>query len=386
MDARDVVVLVPGFLGFSRFGNFYYFADRVMVTLRGVLEERLGMPVAVVPAALLPTDGLFRRQRALLDYLQRLCGTTLDGVERIHLVGHSTGGVDAQLLACTAPLYEGDWTPEDDAVRRRIASVTTIAAPHWGTCLAESWIAYLGENPFVHPLSAPRVIATAVHLLGLLPREIAFAGLQTAQPLEVAKFLLQIARNRDLIDDLRPARMEALRARMVPRHDVPLICFVTGTTPRSDKVRPSDPFFCDLYALTRDSGPRPHAEVTQGARMLEDLLTAQPEIAIVSELAQELPEVDPGMNDGVVNTARQLVDPDEPSQVGGFVLADHADVLGHYDHRDALIEGAPLNVGLFHSGAGFGDDQFFTLYRRVAQGIVSIVSGERLALERSRPA
>ena len=45
MQTPDVVVLVPGFLGFSRFGGFYYFAERVIAVLRGVLEERLGSPV-----------------------------------------------------------------------------------------------------------------------------------------------------------------------------------------------------------------------------------------------------------------------------------------------------------------------------------------------------
>jgi len=76
------------------------------------------------------------------------------------------------------------------------------------------------------------------------------------------------------------------------------------------------------------------------------------------------------LNDGVVNTIRQVVNPDARSQVGGIVVADHADVLGHYDRQDSLIEGNPYNAGLFHSGAGFGDDEFFKLYRRVAEAIL----------------
>ena len=49
MQTPDVVVLVPGFLGFTRFGGFYYFADRLLAVLRGLLEEALGYPVPVVP-------------------------------------------------------------------------------------------------------------------------------------------------------------------------------------------------------------------------------------------------------------------------------------------------------------------------------------------------
>ena len=43
------------------------------------------------------------------------------------------------------------------------------------------------------------------------------------------------------------------------------------------------------------------------------------------------------------------------------MIADHADVLGHYDRQDALIEGSSYNAGSFHSGAGVVDDEFFKL-------------------------
>jgi hypothetical protein len=45
----DVVVLVPGFLGFSVFGRFPYFADRVPATLTALCQETLGRPVSVSP-------------------------------------------------------------------------------------------------------------------------------------------------------------------------------------------------------------------------------------------------------------------------------------------------------------------------------------------------
>ena len=50
---QDVVLLVPGFLGFSRVGNFYYFAERVLAVIRGSLEARLGYRVPVVPCSTL---------------------------------------------------------------------------------------------------------------------------------------------------------------------------------------------------------------------------------------------------------------------------------------------------------------------------------------------
>ena len=39
---------------------------------------------------------------------------------------------------------------------------------------------------------------------------------------------------------------------------------------------------------------------------------------------------------------------------------DHADVLGDYDRID-IATSLPMNTGIFRSGAGFGNDQFFEL-------------------------
>src|SRR3990172_9526247 len=88
MQTPDVVVLVPGFLGFARLGGFYYFADRLVAVLRGLLEEALGYPVPVVPCNPLPTHALKERQSDLMAYLYRLATEKLPGAERLHLVGH----------------------------------------------------------------------------------------------------------------------------------------------------------------------------------------------------------------------------------------------------------------------------------------------------------
>jgi hypothetical protein len=90
------------------------------------------------------------------------------------------------------------------------------------------------------------------------------------------------------------------------------------------------------------------------------------------------------LNDGVVNTVRRLVNPEQPHEIGGFVVADHADVLLHYDRQDALIGGKPYNAGLFHSGAAFGDDEFFKLYRRVSEAILRVIPGASRETHRER--
>ena len=368
MQTPDVVVLVPGFLGFSRFGGFYYFAERVVAVLRGVLEERLGYPVQVVPCTTHPTHALVKRQRHLLDYLGNLCAKTLSGVERIHLVGHSTGGVDAQRLTCTKPLDGRVWNQKANAVRRKIKSVVTISAPHYGTCLADSWLAYWAENPFARWAPIVHGITLGYHVLRLVPQE-----LPTIQRVQLARdviaFLAEVAFHRELIADLRPANMEKLRSTLTPEPGIALTCFVTGTELRARRERPSDSFFTDMYDLTKGDG-NASAAVDGCRRLLQDLIKGQPDLVIRSDQSRMPGAIHVELNDGVVNTIRQVVDPDDRSQVGGFVVADHADVLGHYDRQDSLIEGTPYNAGLFHSGAGFGDDEFFKLYRRVAEAIL----------------
>jgi len=371
MKTPDVVLLVPGFLGFTRFGGFYYFADRLIGVLRGLLEEPLGHPVPVVPVTTLPTDSLRDRQEALLHNLAGV-SDKLAGVQRLHLIGHSTGGVDAQLLACTRSFDGHAWDKKANTVRKKIKSVVTISAPHYGTGLADSRLARWGENPLRHPTAILPEARTLIDLLLLVPRDVAAAaGFEFAAPNDVIKFMWQIARNRDLVEDLKPERMEAVRARLTSDPEIALTCFVSGTMPRDDATRPSDPFFKDMYRLTQGS-EAVSPVVRDCDRFLRTLVHEQPDLVIRSG-ESHMPAISPTLNDGVVNTVRQIVDPGRREEVGGFVVGDHADVLGHYDRQDALIGGKQYNAGLFHSGAAFGDDEFFGLCRRVAQAILKTI-------------
>lgn len=376
---KDVVVLAPGFLGFSRFGGFYYFADRLLAVVRGLLEARLERTVPVVPVTTLPTDSLRNRQRALLENLAVLAAE-LAPLERLHLIGHSTGGVDVQLLACTTTVDGEAWDEEANRVRKRIASVATVAAPHYGTSLADSRLAQWGMNPLRDPFAIVPGTRTVADLLRIVPSGLAaIAGVQAALPNDVLKFLWQVVQCRDLIGDLRPQRMEALRAQLASEPDIPLTCFVTGTKPRS-AGRPSDPLYDDLYELSAGSGTV-SGVVSTCADFVATLVDAHPGLVIRGS-ASLMPQVTPTLNDGVVNTVRQIVHPGRTEEVGGFVVGDHGDVLGHHDRQDGLIDGAPYNAGLFHSGAAFGDNQFFGLYRRVADAILKAIP---LSSENSSP-
>src|SRR5262249_54810993 len=281
-------------------GGFYTFADRLMAALRGFLEEPLAGAVPVVPCTTLPGEALVRRQRHLLDSLVHLTEEKLRGVERIHLVGHSAGGGDAQLLACATPLEGGVWSRADERVRRRIRSVVTIAAPHYGTGLAESRLAHWGENPLRHPGALLPEARTLLHLALILPREAAaLVGLELVSPNDAVKFMVEVARHHELIADLRPAHMERLRATLEPDPGVSLTGLGPGRGGGGAGARASDPFFGALWGLTADgdgSGP-PSAVVERGGRLPRRVVKSRRGLVTRSECGEMPAVIDVRLND-----------------------------------------------------------------------------------------
>src|SRR5580692_7477620 len=98
----DAVLLVPGLLGFNRFASFSYFADRVATAIRVGVETHTRRPVLVTPLSTLPSAPLVQRQAALFQNIAKLA-RRYPSIERVHLVGHSTGGLDAYLAVCDTP-------------------------------------------------------------------------------------------------------------------------------------------------------------------------------------------------------------------------------------------------------------------------------------------
>ena len=121
--------------------------------------------------------------------------------------------------------------------------------------MADSRFALLGKNPLLNPGALIEQGRILYELSSLLPRYLlANTGFDGSVPNDVLRFFWQVIQNRDLIDDLRPENMESMRSRLDPDPEIKLRCFVTGTAPREDEGRPSDPLFRDLYDLTK--GPK----------------------------------------------------------------------------------------------------------------------------------
>lgn len=119
------LVLAHGFVGFHRrFGMDYF---------NGVAEclvtKYRSLPLRVLTAEVDPIARVSRRGGQLAkQILQTLAAGQLDPNEKVHIIGHSMGGLDARF--CVSP-----GNPENIAAR--VASVSTISTPHRGSPLAD---------------------------------------------------------------------------------------------------------------------------------------------------------------------------------------------------------------------------------------------------------
>jgi len=135
---RHAIYLIPGFFGFANLGRLRYF-----VHVHDFLRERCagrGIDARVHVVHTHPTASLPARAALVLETLARTLGRN----EVAHLIGHSTGGVDARLA--TAP---GVDLPSDVDVERfagRVRSVVGVSAPHHGTPLAAALTMRRGQD------------------------------------------------------------------------------------------------------------------------------------------------------------------------------------------------------------------------------------------------
>jgi hypothetical protein len=159
--------LSPGMFGFGRLASFDYF-----VHLERALGQRLrarGQEVEIHVVHVSPTASIRRRALTLTELVASTCGPGTDGGP-IHLIGHSTGGLDARLVA--SPSVALAVPREKLAWRDRLASITTINTPHYGTPLASFFTTVSGER-MLRALSALTVVAlsmgsTPLSLAGVL--------------------------------------------------------------------------------------------------------------------------------------------------------------------------------------------------------------------------
>jgi triacylglycerol lipase len=365
------VYFVPGLFGFAKLAGYDYFTH-----MRRGLEARYaaaGVAVVCEDVPAPPTSSLRYRSRVLAGTVARTAGA--DGP--IHLVGHSTGGLDARLvlspsanLGLDEPLF---------AWRSRVATAISLNAPHYGTPVA-SYFATVSGTRVLYALSLFTVLSLTLGepslaifsrlLAGLGGIDTVFGGdlklisRMTDSVLrfvdkdgreEISDFLGKVRVDQGAIVQIMPEAMDLFNAATENRPNVRYGCVATAAPPpRSLRIArrvrsPYTAFTAAMFStLYQFAGQRPRVYPYAKPRPRElELLRAGIEH-----------DIDDGISDGIVPTL---------SMLWGELLwageADHLDVLGHF-HDEQKDSG---HTDWITSGSRFGAQRFGALLDAIVE-------------------
>jgi triacylglycerol lipase len=367
---RHAVYLVPGFFGFERLGGVHYFRH-VEARLEQLFAD-MGDDVEVITVATRPTASIRKRARILARAIN---ASHPERFDRIHVVGHSTGGLDARLLA-TPGVSLGDVA---DPIGDRIDTVISLATPNHGTPIAGFFTSMAGKHLL---LGLSLVLITSMRSVGgasyawmgkglsLLTRlddvlgldntildyfaEHLLKDLDAGRRGEIVSYLHDVANDRGAMLQLTVEGMDIFNAAAEDRGSCRYLSYLTAAprvTPRLLLTGLRDPYFPASYALFhgmhritgRSSAAYPFPALSHAAQdAARELLGFDPE---------------PRDNDGVVPLWSQPW-----GTICGVLRADHLDVCGHFHPRDKDRS----YTDWLRSGAGFTEDTFEALWRDIA--------------------
>lgn len=369
MPAKHHVYLIPGFFGFANLGELVYFGHA-----RDFLKAefaRRGIDAQVVAVPSHPTASIRVRTCDLLQVIHDTAGAD-DGP--IHLIGHSTGALDARLLLTPGVALGGAVDPEPYA--RRVRSMVGISAPHAGTPLATFFLGFFGQQLLkllslftVYVLRFGRLpLSVAFHVGGVITRhddklgwrqtllDQVFAELladfSPERQAALARFFSEVGNDTSLIPQLTPEGAERFNASTPDRLGVRYGSIVTKASPPSLRARIS-------------AGLDPYAQLTHS---VYSLLYRQTQRMPTQRLALHTPAQTAALvqaygalpsaraNDGIVPTRSQVY-----GRVLAAVRADHLDAIGHFDEPNTT----PPHVDWLISGSGFRRFQFERMWRDI---------------------
>jgi len=375
MDGTHHIYLVPGFLGFGRLGRISYFGHvrRILAARCAALEVDAHIHIVSTH----PTTSLPSRASRVAEMIAATAG---DGDGPIHLIGHSSGGLDVRLL--TAPGVALPTRLDVERLMARVRTVVTVSTPHHGTPLASFCTTLQGQRLLqllalgtIYVLHFGRLPLAALLWMGSI-----FARFDNRI---VNNVLLDELFGR-LFTDFTPVRRRAVRA--VLREVVGDQALMLQLTPEAMAVfnasvgrRPGVRYGSAVTRAARPglrsmigAGLDPGAQVTRALYgVLYQLSAATPDhlsprlspaiARVLRHAYKEIPSA--ADNDGIVPTR---------SQAWGHVLhaavADHLDVLGYF--QDASCD--PPHVDWLVTGSGFTRPQFEALW----DGVVRFLARE----------
>jgi triacylglycerol lipase len=363
--------LVPGFFGFDHLGDVAYFTHVIDVLQEWTQRRSLQVKLHVVETS--PTASLRHRAGFLVTRIAEAVALE-DGP--VHIIGHSSGGLDARLVVTPEVSLICDVDPEP--IARRVRTVVTVATPHHGTPVAGFFSSLLGSQLLgVFSLATSYALRTgrlpldalvALAALFVKPSNVGppptnalsrlyrglLADFSPENRARLETFVSEIGRDQDLLPQITTAAMDLFNASTDDRPGVRYGSVVTQV--------PSPGLRGFLGA-----GLRPYAHASHvlflcvsriAARVPQDRLPpvtpAQREV-LVRDLGAE---PDRHANDGIVPTVSQPW-----GQVIRGARADHLDVIGHFRHPTHV----PPHFDWLTSGAGYTRKQFVDLWDAVAR-------------------
>jgi hypothetical protein len=399
--------LTPGMFGFGKLATYDYFAHVERALKKRFRDAGQELEAHVVDVA--PTASIRRRAVRLAELAAATCGT--DGGP-LHILGHSTGGLDARLVA--SPSARLPTTKEKLEWLPRLASITTMSTPHYGTPLASffatvsgqrmlyavSALTFIGLSLGAPPLAAASALVVAVgqidRALGVELRVIdrttdaLLKALEPATSATVRTYLDAIRRDQGAVIQLTPEAMDLFQAGVEDRPGTFYQCTCAMAPPPSPRklaqnfMSPwraiSSTLFTTLYSITSRYDERyPCAAADAG----EEIETALEKVFGKPPGARA--------NDGVVPTRSQLW-----GHIAWAGYADHLDVLGHYPgakapepfykswfrsrrsrEEEEQRESRPVDpdadarhVDWLLSGSAFNDEAFTKLMDAIAGGML----------------
>jgi hypothetical protein len=374
------IYFAPGMFGFGRLASYDYFVhlERALVLRLRAAGDDAETHVLNMP----PTASLRRRAAKMVACVAETSGTD-NGP--IHLVGHSTGGLDARLVASPSALLPV--APADRTWLPRLASVSTLNTPHYGTPLA-SFFATVSGQRMLYALSAMTFIALSVGAppLGIasaiamsMPRLDRMIGvelrvlddlterllrvLDDARSREVREYLSAIKEDQAALIQLTPEAMDLFQAGIEDRPGVVYQSAAAMAPPPTPLGwartigRPWATLSATLFTTLHGITSRYDARYPCAAQDLGQATEAK----LVRTFGRS-----PGVraNDGVVPLR---------SQIWGDLVwvgyADHLDVLGHFKDDRPRAEPHEAHVDWLTSGAAFDRTQFERLASAMAEGM-----------------
>lgn len=383
---RHRLYLAPGMFGFGRLASIDYFAH-----VERALTERFraaGTEVEIHVANVLPTASVRRRAATLAELIAQTCGE--DGP--IHLLGHSTGGLDVRLLASPgsalhAPADAARWLP-------RLRSVTMMNTPHYGTPLATFFATTRGQQAlylltaftFLGLSLGQRPMAMFRALLGLFSSGDRIFGLKIpiVEPViaslthvlddvrspDVRSYLTAIEKDQGAVVQLTPEAMDLVLAGFLDRPGVRYqsTASMAPSTARSWASTLGHPWrvaslalFTALHAVTARFDERYPCAAMSPVSGRADATDATE--AKLRAVFAELPTLRD--SDGIVPIRSQLW-----GELVWCGLADHLDVLGHYRDDSEELEPSLRHHDWLTSGSSFDDAHFAALMNAIAEGML----------------